>query len=130
MMLAQQAGPPGWPPLLYNSERMNDGIFLYILTAGLTESCGGCFTSIANIFPMIGSVGVPMTTIEARPEMGYDALSTVPRGEICLRGNTLFSGYHKRQDLTNEVFVDGWFHTGKTSQLEMSILNPFQTAQI
>ncbi|KAH6789316.1 long-chain acyl-CoA synthetase 2 [Perilla frutescens var. frutescens] len=87
---------------------------------GLTESCGGCFTSIANVFPMIGSVGVPMTTIEARlesvPEMGYDALSAVPRGEICLRGNTLFSGYHKRQDLTSEVVIDGWFHTGDVGE--------------
>lgn len=83
---------------------------------GLTESCGGCFTSIANVHSMIGTVGVPMTTIEARlesvPEMGYDALAPVPRGEICLRGNTLFSGYHKREDLTNSVLVDGWFHTG------------------
>ncbi|KAK6136792.1 hypothetical protein DH2020_029462 [Rehmannia glutinosa] len=86
----------------------------------LTESCGGCFTSIANVFPMIGSVGVPMTTIEARlesvPEMGYDALSSVPRGEICLRGNTLFSGYHKRPDLTEDVLVDGWFHTGDVGE--------------
>jgi long-chain acyl-CoA synthetase len=83
---------------------------------GLTESCGGCFTSIANVFSMTGTVGVPMTTIEARlesvPELGYDALSSVPRGEICLRGKTLFSGYHKRQDLNEEVLVDGWFHTG------------------
>ncbi|XP_077233193.1 putative CoA ligase CCL6 isoform X2 [Tasmannia lanceolata] len=83
---------------------------------GLTESCAGCFTSIANVFSMIGTVGVPVTTIEARlesvPDMGYDALAAVPRGEICLRGKTLFSGYHKRQDLTEEVLVDGWFHTG------------------
>lgn len=68
---------------------------------------------------MMGTIGVPTTTIEARlesvPEMGYDALSTEARGEICLRGNTLFSGYHKRQDLTEEVLVDGWFHTGNCS---------------
>ncbi|KAF1870159.1 hypothetical protein Lal_00017740 [Lupinus albus] len=83
---------------------------------GLTESCAGCFTAIGDVFSMIGTVGIPMTTIEARlesvPEMGYDALSSEARGEICLRGITLFSGYHKRQDLTEEVMVDGWFHTG------------------
>ncbi|KAF8028324.1 hypothetical protein BT93_E1056 [Corymbia citriodora subsp. variegata] len=83
---------------------------------GLTESCGGCFTSVGNVFSMMGTVGIPMPSIEARlesvPDMGYDALSSTPRGEICLRGTTLFSGYHKRQDLTKGAIVDGWFHTG------------------
>ncbi|KAF5745648.1 long chain acyl-CoA synthetase 2-like [Tripterygium wilfordii] len=80
---------------------------------GLTESCGGCFTSIANVLSMMGTVGIPVTTIEARlesvPEMGYDALGSVPHGEICLRGKTLFSGYYKREDLTKEAFVDRGF---------------------
>lgn len=53
-------------------------------------------------------------TLESVPEMGYDALSSAfPRGEICLRGTTLFSGYYKRPDMTNDVLVDGWFHTGE-----------------
>ncbi|OAY25468.1 probable CoA ligase CCL6 [Manihot esculenta] len=89
---------------------------------GLTESCGGCLTSIGDVFPMVGTVGVPMTTIEVRlesvPEMGYDALSGLPQGEICIRGNSLFSGYHKRDDLTKEVLIDGWFHTGDIGELQ------------
>ncbi|XP_031483365.1 probable CoA ligase CCL6 [Nymphaea colorata] len=83
---------------------------------GLTESCAGCFSSLTNEFYMIGTIGVPMTAVEARlesvPDMGYDALSTKPAGEICLRGATLFSGYHKRKDLTEDVLIDGWLHTG------------------
>ncbi|CAO2144450.1 unnamed protein product [Urochloa humidicola] len=89
---------------------------VFVQGYGLTESCAGCFTSIANVFSMIGTVGPPVTTIEARlesvPEMGYDALSNTPQGEICLRGHTLFSGYYKRASLTEEVLSDGWFHTG------------------
>ena len=65
---------------------------------------------------MLGTVGPPVPNVDARlesvPEMGYDALSSTPRGEICIRGETLFSGYYKREDLTKEVLVDGWFHTG------------------
>ncbi|KAG6484084.1 hypothetical protein ZIOFF_060878 [Zingiber officinale] len=89
---------------------------VFIQGYGLTESCSGCFTCIANVLSMMGTVGVPIKTIEAKlesvPEMGYDANSSTPQGEICLRGNTLFSGYYKRPNLTDEVLVDGWFHTG------------------
>ncbi|OMO79742.1 AMP-dependent synthetase/ligase [Corchorus capsularis] len=83
---------------------------------GLTESCAGTFVSLPNELSMLGTVGPPVPNVdiclESVPEMGYDALASTPRGEICIRGNTLFSGYYKREDLTNEVMVDGWFHTG------------------
>lgn len=65
---------------------------------------------------MLGTVGPPVPNVEvcleSVPEMGYDANAEVPRGEVCVRGATLFSGYYKREDLTTEVVIDGWFHTG------------------
>ncbi|XP_059598457.1 long chain acyl-CoA synthetase 4 isoform X1 [Vitis vinifera] len=87
---------------------------------GLTETCAGTFVSLPNEISMLGTVGPPVPNVdvclESVPEMGYDALSSTPRGEICIRGKTLFSGYYKREDLTKEVLVDGWFHTGDVGE--------------
>lgn len=83
---------------------------------GLTETCAGTFVSLPNELSMLGTVGPPVPNVDVRlesvPEMGYDSLSEIPRGEVCIRGKTLFSGYYKREDLTKEVMIDGWFHTG------------------
>ncbi|GFP82566.1 long chain acyl-coa synthetase 4 [Phtheirospermum japonicum] len=89
----------------------------YVLQGyGLTETCAGTFVSIPDEMDMLGTVGPPLANVdvclESVPEMGYDALSSTPRGEVCVRGDTLFSGYFKREDLTKEVLIDGWFHTG------------------
>lgn len=94
--------------------------------AGLTETCAGTFVSLPNEFSMLGTVGPPVPNVDVRlesvPEMGYDALSDVPRGEVCLKGKTLFSGYYKRDDLTNEVLIDGWFHTGLILPLSCNLV--------
>jgi long-chain acyl-CoA synthetase len=66
---------------------------------------------------LVGTVGVPTIYTELRleevPEMGYDPLGVPARGEILIRGNTVFTGYYKNPELTNEVMADGWFHTGE-----------------
>ncbi|XP_050227208.1 long chain acyl-CoA synthetase 4-like [Mercurialis annua] len=83
---------------------------------GLTETCAGTFVSLPNNMGMLGTVGPPVPNVDvclkSVPDMNYDALSSTPRGEVCVRGKPVFSGYYKREDLTKEVLIDGWFHTG------------------
>jgi long-subunit acyl-CoA synthetase (AMP-forming) len=102
--------------LLHLAALLSLSCFLFNFLSGLTETCAGSFISLPNEMNMLGTVGLPLQHTEVRlesvPEMGYDALGNTPRGEVCIRGKTLFSGYYKRDDLVKEVMIDGWFHTG------------------
>lgn len=53
---------------------------------------------------------IPGVDIEIRDAHG-NILAAGGVGEICIRSNTLFQGYHKQPDLTAEQLRDGWFHT-------------------
>ena len=88
---------------------------------GLTEVSGGASVTYPDD-PVAGHVGGPLPCVKWRlkdvPEMGY--LSTdkpYPRGELCMKGNTVFAGYYKRPDITKEAFEDGWFKTGDVCQV-------------
>ncbi|KAL8527175.1 hypothetical protein ACS0TY_005158 [Phlomoides rotata] len=88
---------------------------------GLTESCGLATIGYPDEMCMIGAVGPPFVYTEVRleevAEMGYDPLGDPPRGEICLRAKSPFAGYYKNPELTQEVVIDGWYHTGDIGEV-------------
>ena len=50
-----------------------------------------------------GSIGIPLDVNECR--INGD-------GEILIKGENVFMGYYKNEQLYQESIVDGWFHTG------------------
>jgi len=88
---------------------------------GQTETGGASFATDPND-PELGHVGGPGPHNEFKlvdcKDMGYTSQDTVngvkqPRGELCVRGPSVFKGYFKMAEKTKETIdEDGWVHSG------------------
>jgi len=105
---------------------------------GLTETtASGAISQIDDT--AVGHIGIPPICVEVRlkdvPEMNYLHTDTcivdekelsIPRGEIEIRGESVFRGYYKMKEKTKEVLSeDGWFKTG-----DIGRINPNGTLSI
>jgi len=96
---------------------------------GLTETTAGATMQVGIFSP--GDVGPPIPSMEIKlvdvPEMNYSVRDKpCPRGEVCIRGPSIFKGYFKDKVKTDEVIdVYGWFHSG-----DIGRINPDGTLSI
>lgn len=89
---------------------------------GQTESTGAAFIT-HPMDPEVGHIGGPVSSTEFKlvdiPEMKYtssdkdDQGRPMPRGEIWMRGPSVFLGYYKNDEKTKEALTeDGWLKSG------------------
>ncbi|MFT4918792.1 MAG: long-chain acyl-CoA synthetase [Zhongshania aliphaticivorans] len=75
----------------------------------MTENfCDGTFWSESSR-PPAGCVGKPLPGVE---------IKLTADEEVCFRSSGLMTGYYKSPDKTDEVLIDGWYHSGDTGKLD------------
>lgn len=52
------------------------------------------------------------------PKINRVEIKIAEDGEICFRGPSIFTGYYKADEMTAEVFNDGWFCTGDIGEVD------------
>jgi long-chain acyl-CoA synthetase len=75
---------------------------------GLTEAATGVTCSSIE-HHRFGSVGQPFPGVELR---------IADDGEILVKGDNVFAGYHGRADESFGAVVDGWLHTGDVGSID------------
>lgn len=95
------------------SKGFNDLGILTVQGYGLTETAP-TISSETYRYLKPGSCGKVMPNVEAKildpNEEGI--------GELVVRGDNVMLGYYDNQEATDEVLIDGWFHTGDLAYID------------
>ena len=80
---------------------------------GLTETTSfSCINGYPADKRKIGSIGKPLLTNEMKILNKNNDVGSNVEGEICIRGYNVSSGYIGDEEKNNDVFRNGWFHSG------------------
>jgi len=96
---------------------------LQVGSFGMTEAAGTVCTGgwDETEARRITRLGKPLPGLEIRivnPETGHDLINGM-RGEVFVRGYSLFDGYYKDAEKSAQALdADGWFHTGDIGSLD------------
>jgi len=86
---------------------------------GLTEASPVCSFSRLERTHKPGSIGIPVTDIEAMIVDDEDReLETGMVGELVIRGPNVMKGYYKADEKTAQVIRNGWLHTGDLAMID------------
>lgn len=85
---------------------------------GITETANWVAgASARDLAPVDGLIGTMWGGTAAVLD-GAGRLASEGEGELLLQSPSLMVGYHKRDDLTQAVLRDGWFHTGDIGRID------------
>jgi acyl-CoA synthetase (AMP-forming)/AMP-acid ligase II len=119
LRLVNNVAPPS--QLKKNMEALPNAV--HVSAYGLTEASGVSCNGSADEDDetRAHTCGKPYPGVQLRvvdPETG-EALMPGERGEVVIRGFSLFEGYYKSPDKTAEAIdADGWLHTGDIATLD------------
>lgn len=80
---------------------------------GLTE-CSPLLAGNGDFYQNVASTGIAMPNVELKIlDPDSDGI-----GEIVAKGENIMLGYYNDEKATEEVFKDGWFHTGDLGRMD------------
>lgn len=111
------AGEPADKKLMKQLREQNGKINV-MQAYGLTETSGLISWYTYNDEAPIDSVGKVMSNFKIRVALDNSVLGRNRVGEIEVLGKSVMKGYYRNDELTKEVFKDGWFKTGDLGYLD------------